>query len=278
MRQFISILLCALLAFVSCRKGSAWQQLDAGLHVAKLVTPGPLPLQGFTLFIIKIDPHIYEFELLCASELDCPPMTTQQWAEKHNLLGAINAGMYQTDLRSNVGFMKNFAHFNNNHLNSSHKSLAVFNPKSPYDPHFYIYDLDEINPDSVLELYNTAIQNLRLIKRPGENRWHKQNDKWSEAALAQDADGNVLFIYCRRPISMFDFNQALLRLPVHIVCAQHLDGGPHASLFFAHNGAVHNYAGAISITQEAEDIIQGVLVPNVIGFRKRGENTSRKPD
>ena len=203
-------------------------------------------------------------------------MTTLDWSKKFNLIGVINAGMYQTDLKSNVGFMKNFDHVNNNHLNSTHQSLAAFNPVCKEEPPFYIYDLDEVEKDSILARYQTAIQNLRLIKRPGENRWPKQNEKWSEAALGQDEEGDVLFIYCRRPASMYELNNALLHLPLGLVCAQHLDGGPHASLYFSHKGEFKYYIGAAEIHPAANEVISGVALPNVIGFRKRRDTSLNK--
>jgi uncharacterized protein YigE (DUF2233 family) len=256
----------------SCRSINRWQQVDEGLAIGEFEIAGAKPFQKTSLFIIKIDPLFYEFKLLSASELGRIALTTKQWSKKYNLITAINAGMYQTDMMSNVGFMKNFEHKNNTHINSTHKSLAVFNPKENTDPPFYMHDLDETNVDSILIRYNTAIQNLRLIKRPAENRWEKQNEKWSEAALGQEVNGNVLFIYSRRPVSMYDFNQALLRLPINIVCAQHLDGGPHASLYFSHNGLVRNYQGAVSLNHDMEEIIQGIALPNIIGVRKRNKN------
>jgi len=265
-----------LLTIPGCRSSNKWRQVEDGLFVAEFKAPATTPFQKLSIFIIKIDPHNFQFQLLSISETGQAPMTTLEWSKKYNLIGVINAGMYQTDLKSNVGFMKNFEHINNNHLNSTHQSIAAFNPIREDEPPFYIYDLDQVEKDSVLTYYHTAIQNLRLIKRPGENRWQKQNEKWSEAALGQDKDGNVLFIYCRRPVSMYALNNALLRLPIGLVCAQHLDGGPHASLYFSHNGEFKYYIGAAEIHPAANKVISGVALPNVIGFRKRQESASRQ--
>ena len=265
-------LVACLLIVARCRSINHWRYVDDGLAIGDFETAGAKPFQRVSLFIVKIDPNLYQLQLLSVSELGRPALTTQQWSKKYNLISAINAGMFQMDLSSNVGYMKNFEHKNNSHINSSHKSLAVFNPKNETDPAFYIHDLDKINVDSILARYHTAIQNLRLLKRSGENRWKKQNEKWSEAALGQDADGNMLFIYSRRPVSMYDFNQALLRLPINIVCAQHLDGGPHASLYFSHNGETYNYHGAATITDDSNDVIQGIILPNIIGIRKQNNS------
>ncbi len=57
---------------------------------------------------------------------------------------------------------------------------------------------------SILKDYGSAVQNLRLIKRPGSNQWGKQDSRWSEAALGEDSSGRVLFLFSRAPFSMHD--------------------------------------------------------------------------
>jgi len=42
------------------------------------------------------------------------------------------------------------------------------------------------------EDYSSAIQNLRLIKKPGINVWNRQNRKWSEASIGEDDKGRIL--------------------------------------------------------------------------------------
>jgi hypothetical protein len=95
-------------------------------------------------------------------------------------------------------------HVNSRRVNS-YKSLLAFDPKEGRSvAPFRIFDLDEpgITIQSVLEDYSSAIQNLRLIKKPGINVWSKQDDFWSEAAIGEDKEGRILFIYSRSPFSM----------------------------------------------------------------------------
>jgi hypothetical protein len=73
-----------------------------------------------------------------------------------------------------------------------------------------------------------------------------QQDKiWSELALGGDRQCNILFIFCRSPYSNQDFNNILLQLSINIVCAQHLEGGPEASLYFSHKGVESINLGAM---------------------------------
>ncbi len=130
--------------------------------------------------------------------------------------------------------MKNYKHVNNRNYNPKYNSAAAFNPVSDSSPKFKIFDVNKESFKKVKKKYNSVIQNLRLMKRPGINRWSQQKLRWSEAALGEDKEGNIMFIFSRSPYTMHDFNDILLQLPINIVCAQHLEGGPAASFCVNH--------------------------------------------
>ena len=187
-------------------------------------------------------------------------------------LFSINAGMFLPDHKTNVGYMKNFNHINNGRINSKYHSVAAFNPVDPSLPAFKIFDSDEKDIRDIIKNYNTVIQNLRLIKRPGENRWMRQDKKWSEAALGEDKDGNALFIFSRMPFTMYDFNKTLLSLPIDIVSAQHLEGGPEASLYFSYGkNEIYLTGGFETGFHEKNTGIYAFGIPNVIGFSRISE-------
>jgi hypothetical protein len=123
--------------------------------------------------------------------------------------------------------------------------------------------------DYSLEIFS-VIQNLRLIKRPGENVWKPQERKWCEAALGQDADNFVLWIYTTHPFSMHDFNNALLSLPLSLQCAQHLEGAAPASMYFAHRGVSVIKSGMMDLSNKGNEANSWLMeTPNVIGFVKK---------
>jgi len=249
---------------------STWQKLDRGLFLGRFI-PTQKSFVGYSeILIIRIDPEIYSLRLLSASELNHSNLTVKQWCERYDLIGAINAGMFQTDYRSNVGYMKNFEHLNNPWVNPSYHSVAAFNPVNKNNSKFRIYDTDETNIQDVISRYHTVIQNLRLIKSPARNRWSQQNKKWSEAALGQDRDGNVLFIFSRSPYSMHDLNNILIQLPINIVNAQHLEGGPEASLYFKFNELEIEVMGSYETGFNENDFNDTFWnLPNVIGIEKK---------
>jgi len=104
-------------------------------------------------------------------------------------------------------------------------------------PAAVMVDLDAPGAEAGLAAYGTVVQNLRLIRAPGRGVWGKQERRWSEAAVAADKSGRILFIFSRRPYAMQELNDKLLALPLGITAAMHVEGGPEASLSI-HAGGV----------------------------------------
>ncbi|MBN1464552.1 phosphodiester glycosidase family protein [candidate division KSB1 bacterium] len=264
------VILFHILAGISCEKLNFWQRIDDGLFLGEFKINAPLPFNEAIMTILKVDPTVHQFHLLTISEHGHEPLTLPEWCERYHLIGAINAGMYQEDYKSNVGFMKNYTHMNNSHVNSSHHSLAAFNPVDASDTPFFIFDIDEYAADSVIHRYHSIVQNLRLIKSPGENRWSESTKRWCEAALGQDKDGNALFIYCRTPMNMIDFIDTLLQLPIDIVAAMHVEGGLPAALHFSYHGVTKSFSGTAETRFDAEGhAVNATRLPNVIGFSRK---------
>ena len=270
----ISATILLLMLFVtfelSAQRGD-WQLIDDGLHICEFESPQKAIVGDSKILIIKIDPNLYSFKLLCAGELKHSNLTAKEWAQKYNLIGAINAGMFQADYLSNVGFMKNYNYANNSRINSKYFSVAAFNPKdSTNSEPFQIFDIDEESIENITNKYNSIIQNLRLVKHPSLNRWSQQDKKWSEAALGQDTLGNVLFIFARSPYSMHDLINILKSLPINIDRVQHLEGGPEASLYFSLNNRKIEKMGSYETAFSESDNNDHLWpIPNVIGYYKK---------
>jgi exopolysaccharide biosynthesis protein len=252
---------------------STWTQIDEGLQYCDFSSPIKSSTGDSKILIIRVDPKVYNFRLLSSSEVSpgSTSLNVKEWAEKYRLIAAINAGMFQADLKSNVGYMKNYGHMNNPRIHRTYASAFAFNPKKAELPLARIYDTDEKDMKDVIAEYQTVIQNLRLIKRSGVIRWAQQEKRWSEAALGQDQDGNILFIFSGSPFTMYELSKALLSLPIKLECAMHLDGGPAASLYLRHNNFEILRVGR----HELASIVVGNMnndflpLPNVIGITKK---------
>jgi hypothetical protein len=249
---------------------SVWAELAPGLELGRFpvkVSGDPADAQ---VTVLRADPRHWELCLLAASaETHGRPRTAADWCRQNDLVAAINAGMFHPDFLTHVGFMACGDHLNSGAANHYH-SAAAFAPRDSALTPFRIFDLDEVELANVAQGYNCVVQNLRLIKRPGLNRWSPQPRRWSEAALGEDSRGRILFIFCRSPQSMYDLNHVLLELPLDLVCAQHLEGGPEAQLYLHHGAIELELVGSYeSGFHESDDNRAAWPVPNVLGLIPR---------
>ena len=249
-----------------------WIRIDEGLYYGDFKVPPRYGAGDSKILVVRIDPKVYEFRLLAASELSAGPgsLNVREWGDRYSLIAVINAGMFQADLKSSVGYMKNYAHINNPRIHKTYSSAFAFNPRKAELPPSMIFDTDATDMKQIIADYHTVIQNLRLIKRPRLNRWVQQEKRWSEAALGQDQDGNVLFIFSGSAFTMHEFGNILLALPIKLECAQHLEGGPLASLFLRHGAVEIRRAGSYELNSVTNSAKDGFLpIPNVIGITKK---------
>jgi hypothetical protein len=261
------------LAFGALIAGAApdWQTLLPGMEV-KYVTPHGASGSNSAITILRIDPKQWELALLGTSQTgEAVGHTAREWCLKGKFTAAINAGMFSTDGKSHVGYMRSGEHVNSSKRNS-YQSVAAFKPHDGGMAAFRIFDLDApgVSFETILKDYGAVVQNLRLIKRASVNAWPSQDKKWSEAALGEDDGGRILFIFLREPFSMHDLNQELLGAGIGIVAAQHLEGGPEAQLYFRAGGVEKEMFGSYGawLQPSGENTIPWPI-PNVLAVRPR---------
>jgi phosphodiester glycosidase len=271
--RLISASVIVALAFGALMASGApeWQTLAPGMEL-KYVTPHGASGSNSAITILRMDPKQWELALLGTSQTgESTGHTAREWCLKGKFTAAINAGMFSTDGKSHIGYMRNGEHVNSSKRNS-YQSVAAFNPQSASAAAFRIFDLDApgVSFESILKDYGAVVQNLRLIKRAGVNAWPSQEKKWSEAALAEDDGGRILFIFFREPYNMHDLNQELLGAGLGIVAAQHLEGGPEAQLYFRAGGVEKEMFGSYgaSLQVNGENTIPWPI-PNVLAVRPR---------
>ena len=255
--------------------------IDEGLSYQIFKSPQKSMLGNSEIVVIQVDPNFYNINLFSSEQYNHGNLTAKNWAKEHELIIAINAGMFQlSDYSSNVGYMKQFDYINNSNINSF-QSVAAFNPKDSTQVQFKILDFELINGKlnkndikTVIANYESVVQNLRLIKKPKEDRWDNSNKNyiWSEVALGEDSDGNMLLIFSRSPYWMSDLNNILIDLPINIECAQHLEGGPEASLYLKYKTTELEFVGIYESTKDFyfNDIKNNYWeIPNIIGITKK---------
>ena len=253
--------------------GSKWQTLAPGMEIIRVHTRKQSAFGDSKITVLRIDPSRWELDVIGILQTgETAGHTAREWCKTHKYTAAINAGMFGSDNKTHLGYLRSHDRVFNGRVNS-YQSVLAFEPREGRKvPGFRIFDLDDpqSNLQAILADYASAVQNLRLIKRPGVNQWGKQTREWSEAAVGEDAEGHVLFIYSRSPFSMHDLNQELLSAGIGVVAAQHMEGGPEAQLY-VHAGEteVEMFGSYETSFKENDQNVMAWPVPNVIVVRPR---------
>ena len=251
-----------------------FKRLQLGVEYAAPLIAGatlPVAVADRRLHIVRVDPTKAKLRALIAGRLDGKQRTAGQWARRHKLAVAINLGMYRHDHLTHVGFLRAGRHENNRRWTSTYQSVLVF---GPLVGKIKAQILDRDRPGfSKHRHYETVVQNLRLIRAPGVSVWKKNRKRWSEAALAIDNRHRLLFIFCRAPYSMKVFSRLLLDLPLSIVRAMHMEGGPEASLSIRAKGLTIDLAGSYETGfNENDSNRRQWALPLVLGVERANTN------
>jgi hypothetical protein len=273
----ITVLLAVLAAILSTvfsprpvqSKDDAWKKVDEGLSIGEFASGETSKIEDSRITIVRINPRVYSFKLLCASEHGRIRMTAKKWCQEHNLISAINAGMYQEDGIKNVGYMKNFNHLNNPRLSPTYQAVLAFHPTEPTLAEIQIIDLKCQDFEKLRFKYQTLIQNIRMISCRQENVWSKQDKTWSMAVFGMDKSGEGLFIFAKSRYSGHDFADILLSIPISIHNAMYLEGGQQASLYFSAKDVKFEKVGFPVGLSENDPLAVARPIPNVIGIVKK---------
>lgn len=276
MSAFVLRAVLALLAFClpsASAHAEEWRLLAPGLELREFLIPdqvGDLDGRQGGMAVLRIDPGRYEVRL--GSALVAGRMRSmQEWALYSGFTAVINAGMFRADdrLRS-TGYMRDRDVEINPYIHPNYGAFLAFQPRDPALPSLRWVDRKS-DPDwqMVLASYDGIIQNYRLISRERENLWEPSPNRHSGAAIAMDQGGRLLFIHCRPRLSMHEFAQALIDLPLDLIGAMYVEGGADAAMYIDADGYVGRFVG-----EYRSDFFQGSNrnfwpAPNVLGIRPR---------
>lgn len=236
-----------------------WTPLAQGVELAAMpFIERPLVGDGL-LHVVRIDPARARLEVVVASEEDGVARTAGGWAEAKGFVAVINAGMFEPD-GTHVGYLRHDKRVSG-HWNAYKSVLAVDAGTS------IVVNCQATCPP--LSTHDIVVQNLRLIG-DRKNVWQENGRRWSEAAIAIDDAGRILFLFSRSPLSMKEWNRGVLGLPLGIVSAMHVEGGPEASLSVRAPGHDLDLAGSWETGfNENDDNHRQWVLPNVIGVVAR---------
>ncbi len=242
---------------------AAWRELSPGVSYRTYSMPERAKVGPSVLHVVRIEPKRARVGVLASSIESGGNRSAARWCKDHRAIVTINAGMYANDHRTHTGYMKVGKHLNSGRWLKTYQSVLLL--EGPGDNPTLIADRDAPGFGALLQKYPIAIQNLRLMKHRGQIVWAQQKQRWSEAAIAQDTEGRLLFLFSRSPYSMRGLAKQLKRLPLKVSAVMHAEGGPEASLSIHTETLQLNLAGSYETGfNENDDNRAQWRVPNVV--------------
>jgi hypothetical protein len=252
--------------------GPAWKPLAPGLDITVFKAAHPSTLGDSNITVLRIDPKQWDLKFCGLSQTGgSSALTARQWAANQGFTAVINAGMFQADGKTHVGYLRVGEHVNSKRI-TSYQSVAAAGPVSDQLPRFRIFDLEKPASaiPSIAKDYSLVVQNLRMIQRPGIDKWQPQKKEASQAALGEDDAGRILFIFARSPFSTYEFNEELLHAHIGLVAAQYLEGGPEAQLYIHVGSTELEMFGSYETAFEESDRNSAPWpIPNVLAIKPR---------
>ena len=248
-----------------------WRELEPGLLFGEF----QLNDGDARLSVLRIDPAHFDFTLCARSQDSGPSRPLSQWGEQYDLAAAINASMYLPDGSTSTGYMRQGDHTNNGRIVQRFGAFFVAGPDEPGLPLAAIIDRDNPLWRQQMERYSLVIQNYRMINADRRILWSPGGPHYSISAVAQDGDGQILFMHCRQPVEAYAFAQQVLHLPLNVRTVMYVEGGGQAGLLVRSAALTRELVGLSPSGLLVTGDLRAVL-PNVLGARRKG--VSAQPD
>lgn len=252
---------------------SPWCPLSEGLSFWEPVAPDISILGDSKIFILKVEPRLCAFQLLCSSEHGQKNRSADVWCRDFGVNVTVNAGMFSLkNGRTNKGYLRNYLHYNNPNFNGSYNVMMAMNPKDANQPSISIFDLTCHKWESIKDKYHTLCQGMRMIDCNGKAMaWDKRpGQACSMVVSATDLWGNIFFAFTRSPYTHQKMIGYLQSLIPDIRTTVYLEGGPEASLYIQTNDTIISKIGSyVSDTYENDLNDHFWEIPNVIGIKTK---------
>ena len=245
-----------------------WRELEQGLFFGEF----QLNDGDARLSVLRIDPAYFDFTLCARSQDSGPSRPLSQWGEQYNLSAAINASMYLPDGSTSTGYMRQGEHINNGRIVQRFGAFFVAGPDEPGLPMAAIIDRDNPLWRQQMERYSLVIQNYRMINADRRILWSPGGPHYSISAVAQDGDGQILFMHCRQPVEAYAFAQQVLHLPLNVRTVMYVEGGGQAGLLVRSAALTRELVGLSPSGLLVTGDLRAVL-PNVLGARRKVAHT-----
>ena len=250
-----------------------WLPLEDGLDMAILTFTeknGEDFSRRISIRALRFDTEHFDV-CLYSSRWEGPGVPTlREWAEKKDLVAAINACMYLKDGQTSTGYMRGGENINNGRIVSRYGSFFVASPRVPGLPRAAVLDRNEDDWRTLLPQYDIVVQNFRLMGPDGGQVWPEHGPEHAVASIAEDMNGRILFLLSTDPCSVHDFVSALnAHKNLNLNSAMYVEGGSEASLLLRLAGKIRLWNGMSPATYMLSSRGDDIPLPNILGIRRR---------
>lgn len=264
------LLALALPSHPACAEAGQWRSLEPGLDLGEFTALRPSSVGNSRITVLRVDPAKFSLGLHSANALKLPEaLPINGWMREQKLVAAINAGMFEPD-GSTTGYSRIGTDVLTSAWKAEYGAFLAFDPADASLPAVSILDSECDDVRALEKRYRVVLQSMRLVDCKGANLWQPSRRTWSTAALGVDNGGRVLFIMARSLWDVHDFIDNVKALPIGLVRAMYLEGGPEASLAVEAGGVSLLQLGGRDASFSGNDSVSRAWkLPNVIGVRRK---------
>lgn len=256
-----------------------WRQLEPGLEFATVKTEIPKGAAIGDLSVLRVTMDRFDLHLLSARLLDLKDNpTADRWAIDNGMTAVVNAGMFQRDHTTSVGYLRVGNRKNNPHRHKKHKAVLVSGPRKPGLPPVALLDADCDEIWKHAGEYREVVQGIRMISCKGRNVWKPGGRAYRQVSVAIDGKERVLFIFRRSPCTSHQFAEQVRGSGLGVQRMMYLEGGSESSLFVRSSQGDIRLGGMISLLTDLwsnGSDVKFIPIPNVIGIKKKTDPKKR---
>ena len=220
--------------------------------------------------VLRFDTSRFDFRLFSSRWEEGPVPSLREWAENKHLIAAVNACMYHKDGETSTGYMRSGDKLNNDRIVSRYGAFFVTGPRVPGLPRAAVLDREKDDWQTLLPLYDTVVQNFRLMGQNGTQVWPEHGPEHAIAAIAEDMNGRILFLFCSDPASVHDFVLALnAHKNLNLNSAMYVEGGSAASLLLKEQHPVRLWNGMSPASYMLSSRGLDIPLPIILGLVSR---------
>ncbi|MGL4721910.1 MAG: hypothetical protein ACRCV3_01240 [Desulfovibrionaceae bacterium] len=212
-----------------------WRQLSTQMDILTV----PTRYDG-NITIVRFNPKAYMVRILSSSILRKNVLSVKEWEEEYHFILAINTSMYARDNKTSIALLKTIQGFNNHKLSTHFGALFLANPIDTSLDSVILVDTPNVAEKDIvllLEEYTDAVQNFRIIDSKRNLVWKSKNNPYTTiSAVANDGDGNILFIHSQALLTPPLLGKILLSLPINIRTTMYTEGAGESFLYINYKG------------------------------------------